>query len=202
MIGTLPLQPGCVRLMLIRDVDTWSIVDAEVFFSGDEAVAARSVLQVGLDGEFRDYRPERTGAPRILWNDGNDYTGPVGVMGPFAFFIVRVYAAEKWMLTAELPGLGRKQARSDDPDELKATAERWLEEFVASLGAVFPGPAEEPQRVTVMLLHDPDSGEVVDIAVYEDSAKAQNDAQPTADDSGYRVQLWPHRPYVRTGDHP
>lgn len=54
----LPLQPGSVRLMLIRDVDTGAIVDAEVFFSGDEAVRARSALVIGLDGEFRDYRPE------------------------------------------------------------------------------------------------------------------------------------------------
>ena len=54
---TLPLQPGTVRLMLIRDVDTGTIVDAEVFFSGGEADAARSSLLIGLDGEFRDYRP-------------------------------------------------------------------------------------------------------------------------------------------------
>jgi hypothetical protein len=58
MIGTLPLQPGCVRLMLIRAVDTGTIVDAEVFFDGDEAVRARDSLVAGLDGEFRDYRPD------------------------------------------------------------------------------------------------------------------------------------------------
>lgn len=29
---------------------------------------------------------------------------------------------------------------ADDPDELKATAERWLEEFISSLGASFGGP--------------------------------------------------------------
>jgi hypothetical protein len=55
MMATLPLQPGAVRLMLIRDVDTGTIVDAEVFFSGDEAVSAREGLVIGLDGEFRDY---------------------------------------------------------------------------------------------------------------------------------------------------
>lgn len=58
MMATLPLQPGAVRLMLIRDADAGTIVDAEVFFSGDEAVSARSALIVGLDGEFRDYRPD------------------------------------------------------------------------------------------------------------------------------------------------
>jgi hypothetical protein len=65
MMTTLPLQPGAVRLMLIRDVDTGAIVDADVFFDGDEAVRARAALLVGLDGEFRDYRPEpgTTAAP-------------------------------------------------------------------------------------------------------------------------------------------
>lgn len=78
-----------------------------------------------------------TGTPgRIQWND-DGLSGPVGSMGPFTFFIVRVYAAERWMLTAELPGLGRKQARSDDIEELKAEAERGLEEFVSSLGVSF-----------------------------------------------------------------
>jgi hypothetical protein len=54
---TLPLQDGAVRLMLVRDVDTGSIVDAEVFFSADKADAARSALLIGLEGEFRDYHP-------------------------------------------------------------------------------------------------------------------------------------------------
>jgi hypothetical protein len=54
---TLPLQPGAVRLMLIRDTDTGEILDAEVFFSGDKAEAARSALLIGLSGEFRDYHP-------------------------------------------------------------------------------------------------------------------------------------------------
>jgi hypothetical protein len=58
VIGTLPLQPGCVRLMLIRAAATGTIVDAVVFFDGDEAVRARASLLVGLDGEFRDYRPD------------------------------------------------------------------------------------------------------------------------------------------------
>jgi hypothetical protein len=56
---TLPLQSGSVRLMLIRDVDSGAIVDAEVFFTADEADRARAGLVIGLDGEFRDYRPER-----------------------------------------------------------------------------------------------------------------------------------------------
>jgi hypothetical protein len=58
MIGTLPLQPGSARLMLVRDVDTGAIVDADVFFDGGEAERARAALLVGLDGEFRGCRPE------------------------------------------------------------------------------------------------------------------------------------------------
>lgn len=56
---TLPLQPGSVRLMLIRDVDTGVIVDAEVFFTADAAERARADLLIGLDGsEFRDFPSE------------------------------------------------------------------------------------------------------------------------------------------------
>jgi hypothetical protein len=58
MIGTLPLQPGCVRLMLIRYVDTRTYIGVEVFFDGDEAIRARDSLAPGLEGEFRDYRPD------------------------------------------------------------------------------------------------------------------------------------------------
>jgi hypothetical protein len=58
MIGTLPLQPGSVRLMLIRAAATGTIVDAVVFFDGDEAERARDNLDAGLIGEFRDYRPD------------------------------------------------------------------------------------------------------------------------------------------------
>jgi hypothetical protein len=57
MIGTLPLQPGSVRLMLVRDVDTGRILDIQAFFDGYEADFARNSLAPGLEGEFRDYRP-------------------------------------------------------------------------------------------------------------------------------------------------
>jgi hypothetical protein len=58
MTGTLPLQPGSVRLMLIRAAATGTIVDAVVFFDGDEAVRARDNLAPEFEGEFRDYRPD------------------------------------------------------------------------------------------------------------------------------------------------
>ena len=40
-------------------------------------------------------------------------------------------------LTSDLPGWDRSQQHGT-PDELKAEAERWLEQFVVSLGAIFP----------------------------------------------------------------
>ena len=52
------------------------------------------------------------------------------------------------------------------------------------------------RHVAVMLLHDPDSGEVVDVVVYEDGIKAGADAQQAADDSGYTVQIWTERPFI------
>jgi hypothetical protein len=51
-------------------------------------------------------------------------------------------------------------------------------------------------RVAVMLLHDPDSGAVVDVVVYEDGIKAGADAHQAADDSGCSVQIWTDRPFI------
>jgi hypothetical protein len=48
-------------------------------------------------------------------------------------------------LTSDLPGQARKQQHGT-MEELKAEAERWLEEFVSSLGAVFPKAAEAAER--------------------------------------------------------
>ena len=59
------------------------------------------------------------------------------MFGPFSFTILKIGTEPGWRLTAELPGLGRKNADSDNPDDLKAAAERWLEEFVSSLDASF-----------------------------------------------------------------
>lgn len=66
MTGTLPLQPGSVRLMMIREVDSGAIVDAEVFFDGEEAERARDTLLIGLTSEFRDYRPDFPQSPDSL----------------------------------------------------------------------------------------------------------------------------------------
>lgn len=77
---------------------------------------------------------------RIRWNDGDEITGSTGVLGPLTFRIVRVYLDAKWMLLAHGIGMDSRQGRSYERDELKAEAERWLEEFVSSLGVIFPDP--------------------------------------------------------------
>lgn len=83
---------------------------------------------------------------RIRWNDGNDIEGHAGAIGPFAFRIQRMYAGERWLLTAELLSMGFKHDRADNLEALKATAERWLSEFVSSLGASFPAEPAKPQK--------------------------------------------------------
>lgn len=142
---------------------------------------------------------------RIRWEAGAEagITAWFGIVGtaPHLYSILRpVTPGDEWVLTCHLPGHVSKVGYADDPDDLKAKAERWLEEFVSSLGAIFlPEPAAtgKPDRVTVMLLHDPDSGAVVDLAVYEDDLKAGAEAQEVSDGSGYTVQIWTDRPYIR-----
>jgi hypothetical protein len=76
---------------------------------------------------------------RIRWEyaDGG-MDGYVGTLVPPAFRICDAApASATWVLMAEFPG---DAILGDDMDELKVTAERWLERFVASLGAVFPEP--------------------------------------------------------------
>lgn len=93
-----------------------------------------------------------TGTDRIRWernDDGSHVTpaweGYVGTIGEALFFIFEPDDRDPWwILTSQLPGLpgaGQAERRShgDDTDKLRAEAERWLEEFVTSLGAIFPG---------------------------------------------------------------
>jgi hypothetical protein len=80
---------------------------------------------------------------RIRWED-NGYGGQCGYVGtlkPWAFQIWRPDPeSEHSRLDSTLPGQFARCAWSDGSD-LKAEAERWLERFVASLGAAFPtGP--------------------------------------------------------------
>ena len=89
---------------------------------------------------------------RIRWDDktpGNGDVSHVACIGyagtveeaAFIIYTPDVMHAD-WLLSVRLtPGSTFLYAGS--PDELKAEAERWLEEFVTSLGAVFPDEPDE-----------------------------------------------------------
>jgi hypothetical protein len=78
---------------------------------------------------------------RIRW-EPIEHGGWTGHVGTFADWLFQIWDAASvggvWQLDSTLPGDWRRIAASADPDELKAEAERWLSEFVVSLGAVFP----------------------------------------------------------------
>lgn len=82
---------------------------------------------------------------RIRWHDEPSggmaaCTGSVGTLNPAMFHIWRPDAhCAEWQLTTRLHDMEQKHCYGGDPEELKAEAERWLEEFTASIGAVFPG---------------------------------------------------------------
>ena len=91
---------------------------------------------------------------RIRWEPNDDgsrvtaaYEGYIGTIGEPLFFIFEPDARDPWwIMTSSLPGLpgagqAERREHGDDTDKLRAEAERWLMEFAASLGAVFPpGP--------------------------------------------------------------
>ena len=88
-----------------------------------------------------------TETKRIRWEPTGHvgWTGHVGTLADWPFQIWDAASVGGgWQLDSSLPGHWRRTGTtSTDPDELKAEAERWLEEFVTSLGAVFPaGPGE------------------------------------------------------------
>jgi len=81
--------------------------------------------------------------PRIRWEDGGSemiaLCGHVGGLSATVFRILRPWSTfEHWAVSCTLAGSGPVR-RGNGPEELKAQAERWLEEFVSSLGASFPG---------------------------------------------------------------
>jgi hypothetical protein len=74
---------------------------------------------------------------RIRWKPTRygGWTGHVGTVGPWVF---QVYSEnDAWWLSAQIPGVLGAMI-STGPDGAKAEAERLLERFVSSLGAVFP----------------------------------------------------------------
>lgn len=87
---------------------------------------------------------------RIRWEpaEHGGFTGHVGNINPPLFTLRRRRVA--WVLTAAIPGTSYRIIRDDAAHplppvtELKGQAERWLEEFTSSLGAVFPEAHDLP----------------------------------------------------------
>lgn len=87
---------------------------------------------------------------RIRWKPTRygGVTGHIGTLEPWLFQVFQSNCDHgdvvlgEWELTSQLPApRARQHGHSHDPDTLKAEAERWLAEFVSSLGAIFPpGP--------------------------------------------------------------
>lgn len=85
---------------------------------------------------------------RIRWEISpgtKSILGYVGTLDPWAFQIWTGGDGRTWQLITQLPGTdgSMSQGESADPDELKARAERILREFIATLGAVFPGSKQD-----------------------------------------------------------
>lgn len=92
----------------------------------------------------------------IRWSDDDPsheyaaFTGSAGPSGwnwvPFGIYEEAdgpVAGLKTYFLTSSLPGQERRR-HFGHPDDLKAEAERWLERFISSLGAIFPPePAKE-----------------------------------------------------------
>jgi hypothetical protein len=118
-------------------------------------------------------QPADTG--RIRWTgERRDtdpaFTGSAGTVGPSLF---QVYApdgfAPQWILTTSFPGMEDKRSYADDPEALKAEAERWLEEFVASLGAIFP----DALREVIKMERDAQDGLAAEHAEYGRDARSE-----------------------------
>jgi hypothetical protein len=127
---------------------------------------------------------------RIRWERNDDgsrvtpaHKGYVGTIGEAQFFIFEPDDRDPWwILTSSLPGLpgagqAERRAYGDDTDKLKAEAERWLERFTASLGAIFP----EAGRVAV-------DKAALDVFISEANAtRAQRDQEFCCTTAEYRA---------------
>ncbi len=86
---------------------------------------------------------------RIRWYDEPERSviRITGVLGGSGLTLFRIFdpswASPEWQLTTDLPGMDQKRHYAGGPDELKAVAELWLEEFVSILGAIFPAALRE-----------------------------------------------------------
>lgn len=80
---------------------------------------------------------------RIRWEDPDSpgdhpFKGSIGPLDDMFRIHPPEEPGDEWLLTTCLPGMAEKEGYSY-PDDLKIEAERWLEEFISSLGAIFPG---------------------------------------------------------------
>jgi len=91
---------------------------------------------------------------RIRWEEdaeADEFIGYIGTL-PAYMFLICDDGEPEWLLTSRLPDdEGERCWRAPHPDQLKAEAERWLEEFVSSLGAVFP-EEERPHQTLIEAL--------------------------------------------------
>jgi hypothetical protein len=81
---------------------------------------------------------------RIRWREAEhgNLAGHVGTLENRLFKIQRpVLAGERWVLTTTLPDW-LDEVKGGTPDLLKKAANAWLEQFVFSLGAIFPDPED------------------------------------------------------------
>lgn len=78
---------------------------------------------------------------RIRWHETEtgDLIGYAGSAGDWLFRAFQTdHTIDEWCVFTQFPGcIGENRTRCG-LDEMKAEAERWLEEFAASIGAVFP----------------------------------------------------------------
>ena len=86
---------------------------------------------------------------RIRWSDAPETVEVIGWVGTMASHVFTIWPPEEdgenggeYLLTGRLPDHHGTRFYGTR-DELKAEAERWLERFVSSLGAVFPDEAYE-----------------------------------------------------------
>jgi hypothetical protein len=93
-----------------------------------------------------------TPVPRIRW-ELDKYAGWIGYVSTLDASMFAVwpspcdgghYVLGDWVLTSQIPTPGiAGPYSSPDPEALKAEAESLLEEFVTSLGAIFPAQSPE-----------------------------------------------------------
>lgn len=94
---------------------------------------------------------------RIRWDDQAPRNGDVyivahiGYAGTIQEPAFMIYTPDEmhasWLLSARLVP-GSQFFYADTPEDLKAEAERWLERFVSSLGAVFPPESPPTKRAS------------------------------------------------------